>query len=201
MNASAARDAAARTAMVPLRSPCVAWRRAIPLFDAHIGRPVTLAQRIEQWPCGSTEGRRHCRPNKRCAAGTDRVCRACSRARDAGCRSRSMVRRGCFHEAGKALFNMREGQFNLACAQCHDDLAGASAWQAASFRRGTRTAYPEYRLEWQGMGSLERRIRNCMVGVRAEPFRRRFDGDGGTAALISARDRTAWRSKTPAVRP
>ena len=27
-----------------------------------------------------------------------------------------------------------------------------------------------YRLEWQTTGSLQRRLRNCMSGVRAEPF-------------------------------
>jgi L-cysteine S-thiosulfotransferase len=30
--------------------------------------------------------------------------------------------------------------------------------------------YPIYRLEWQGLGSLQRRLRNCMSGVRAEGF-------------------------------
>lgn len=32
------------------------------------------------------------------------------------------------------------------------------------------TGYPIYRLEWQSMGSLQRRLRNCMTGVRAEPY-------------------------------
>jgi sulfur-oxidizing protein SoxA len=36
--------------------------------------------------------------------------------------------------------------------------------------QGHATGYPIYRLEWQGMGSLQRRLRNCMTGVRAEPF-------------------------------
>ena len=45
-----------------------------------------------------------------------------------------------------------------------------SASPAASSRRAIPMAIPEYRLEWQAMGSLDRRIRNCMVGVRAEPF-------------------------------
>jgi len=31
------------------------------------------------------------------------------------------------------------------------------------------TGYPLYRLEWQAVGSLQRRLRNCMIGVRAEP--------------------------------
>ena len=29
------------------------------------------------------------------------------------------------------------------------------------------TGYPIYRLEWQGLGSLQRRLRNCLVGMRA----------------------------------
>lgn len=32
------------------------------------------------------------------------------------------------------------------------------------------TGYPIYRLEWQAVGSLQRRFRNCMSGVRAEPL-------------------------------
>jgi sulfur-oxidizing protein SoxA len=27
-----------------------------------------------------------------------------------------------------------------------------------------------YRLEWQGLGSLQRRLRNCMNGVRAQSY-------------------------------
>lgn len=32
------------------------------------------------------------------------------------------------------------------------------------------TGHPLYRLEWQALGSLQRRLRGCMTGVRAEPF-------------------------------
>jgi sulfur-oxidizing protein SoxA len=74
-----------------------------------------------------------------------------------------------YYEAGKALFGMRQGQLNLACAQCHDDLAGQRLGGSV-IPQGHPNGYPEYRLEWQAMGSLERRIRNCMVGVRAEPM-------------------------------
>ena len=36
--------------------------------------------------------------------------------------------------------------------------------------QGHATGYPLYRLEWQGLGSLQRRLRNCATGVRAEPW-------------------------------
>ena len=32
------------------------------------------------------------------------------------------------------------------------------------------TGYPIYRLEWQALGSLKRRLRNCLVGIRAEAY-------------------------------
>ena len=34
--------------------------------------------------------------------------------------------------------------------------------------QGHPTAYPVYRLDWQALGSLERRFRACLSGVRAE---------------------------------
>ena len=34
--------------------------------------------------------------------------------------------------------------------------------------QGHPTGYPIYRLEWQSLGSLQRRLRNCLAGVRAE---------------------------------
>jgi sulfur-oxidizing protein SoxA len=36
--------------------------------------------------------------------------------------------------------------------------------------QGHPNGYPLYRLEWQSMGSLYRRIRNCLTGIRAEPY-------------------------------
>lgn len=70
---------------------------------------------------------------------------------------------------GAALWQQRFGQLNLACAQCHDALPGQRLGGAA-IPQGHPTGYPIYRLEWQGMGSLERRMRGCLAGVRAEPF-------------------------------
>jgi sulfur-oxidizing protein SoxA len=74
-----------------------------------------------------------------------------------------------FFEAGRLLYVTRQGQLNLACSQCHDenwgkDLAGNQVPQ------GHPTGYPLYRLEWQSLGSLRRRLRNCLVGMRAEAY-------------------------------
>jgi L-cysteine S-thiosulfotransferase len=70
---------------------------------------------------------------------------------------------------GEALWQRRFGQLNLACAQCHDERAGQRLG-GAPIPQAHPTAYPVYRLEWQTLGSLERRLRGCLVGVRAEAF-------------------------------
>jgi sulfur-oxidizing protein SoxA len=72
-------------------------------------------------------------------------------------------------QRGADLFRRRIGQLNLSCALCHDDNAGKRLG-SAPIPQAHPTGYPLYRLEWQGLGSLQRRFRNCISGVRAEPF-------------------------------
>jgi len=100
---------------------------------------------------------------------------------------------------GQQLYNQRIGQLNLSCAQCHDHqwgkkLAGSTIPQAHA------SAYPIYRLEWQGMGSLQRRLRNCMSGVRAEipPFGAKELTE--LEAWLAVRDQ-GMKMESPGVRP
>jgi sulfur-oxidizing protein SoxA len=137
-----------------------------PAFDPGLARPITLTQRIEQ----CRFARQGVQPSQ---ADSDILLGLTAFV---GLQSRGMPMQISidaparpFFEAGKALFAMRQGQFNLSCSQCHDELAGQRLGGNV-IPQGHPNGYPEYRLEWQGLGSLERRIRNCMVGVRAEPF-------------------------------
>lgn len=70
-------------------------------------------------------------------------------------------------EQGRATFYRRQGQMNLACTHCHDQNAGKRLL-ADTISEGHGNAYPLYRLEWQSVGSLHRRLRACYFGVRAE---------------------------------
>lgn len=74
-----------------------------------------------------------------------------------------------YYEAGKAFYERRQGQLNLACTQCHDGLVGAKL-RGDTISHGVGTGYPAYRLEWNGLGSLHRRLRACSLGVRATQF-------------------------------
>jgi sulfur-oxidizing protein SoxA len=100
---------------------------------------------------------------------------------------------------GQTLFAQRMGQLNLACALCHDAFAGRRL-AGNPIPQGHANGYPTYRLEWQTLGSLQRRIRNCMTGVRAEPF------VADSAEMIALELYLAQRSaglavETPAIRP
>ena len=74
-----------------------------------------------------------------------------------------------FRAEGETLYRQRQGQLNLSCAICHDDNAGKKL-AGISIPQAHPTGYPIYRLEWQTLGSLKRRLRNCLVGIRAEPY-------------------------------
>jgi sulfur-oxidizing protein SoxA len=70
-------------------------------------------------------------------------------------------------DRGRAFYKQRHGQMNLSCAQCHDQNWGKRLY-AETVSQGHGNAFPAYKLEWQTLGSLQRRIRACLFGIRAE---------------------------------
>lgn len=68
---------------------------------------------------------------------------------------------------GRALYFTRIGQLGLACTHCHDERWGRTLL-AEPISQGHPSGWPAYRLEWQSVGSLQRRLRACFFGVRAE---------------------------------
>ncbi|MET0333807.1 MAG: sulfur oxidation c-type cytochrome SoxA [Rhizobacter sp.] len=100
---------------------------------------------------------------------------------------------------GEAMYQQRLGQLDLSCAQCHDTRAGLRLG-GNRIPQGHANGYPLYRLEWQSLGSLQRRLRNCLTGVRAEPF---AYGDMALVELelyLAKRDQ-GMTIEAPAVRP
>jgi L-cysteine S-thiosulfotransferase len=100
---------------------------------------------------------------------------------------------------GAALFRERMGQLELSCAQCHEEHAGGRL-AGSPIPQGHATGYPIYRLEWQGLGSLWRRVRGCMTGVRAEPFAA-GSLEFTELELYLATRAAGMKLETPAVRP
>ena len=71
------------------------------------------------------------------------------------------------YERGRRLYFERQGQLNLACTNCHDMNWGKTLF-AERISQGHPGDWPAYRIEWQTLGSLQRRLRACYFGVRAE---------------------------------
>ncbi len=101
-------------------------------------------------------------------------------------------------ERGRDMFYTRMGQMNLACTHCHDRNFGRKLLND-TISQGHGNPYPAYRLEWQTVGSLHRRLRACFFGVRAEL------PPAGSQDLLDLELFLAWRSQgltveTPGVR-
>ncbi len=104
-----------------------------------------------------------------------------------------------WRERGQRLFNQRLGQLDLSCAQCHDQHAGQRL-AGSVIPQGHPNGYPLYRIEWQAVGSLQRRLRACMTGVRAQPAA--YDSDELAALEAFLMQRAAgMQMEAPAVRP
>ena len=167
-----------------------------PAWDAAAGRPVNLEQRINACRTGRQQAAPLAYESKDLLALTAYVAR---QSRGMAIKVDGAGRMRPFLDAGRETFTRRQGQLNLACAQCHDDqwgkkLAGTTIPQAHP------TGYPIYRLEWQGLGSLQRRLRNCLIGMRAEPYAY------GAPEFVDLELYLMWRARgmaleTPAVRP
>ena len=164
-----------------------------PVVDPILARPLTLDRRIVQ--C-RTE-RQHAealQPESDAALGLSAY---------VGLQSRGMPVRVAadsrFVEAGRTIFNTRMGQLNLSCAQCHEESAGGKL-AGTVIPQGHPNGHPEYRLEWQTIGSLNRRLRNCMIGVRAEPYPPDSLEMAELALFLAARAE-GLKVETPAVRP
>ena len=167
-----------------------------PAFDKASGRAITLGQRIDMCRQGAQLAA-PLKPESDDLLSLESYVAMQSRGmpmnppQDPGTRAAAAK--------GQQLYRQRIGQLNLSCAQCHDDNWGRKL-AGATIPQGHANAYPIYRLEWQAMGSLQRRLRNCMSGVRADvpPY--------GAQDLIDLEAYLSLRARgmaleTPGVRP
>jgi sulfur-oxidizing protein SoxA len=167
-----------------------------PAFDPALGRPVTLEQRVNLCRVRHQEATPLPYESRDLLALTAFVA---EQSRGVAIEIGADPQLEPFIARGRELFMHRQGQLNLGCTNCHDDnwdkhLAGSAITQAQP------TGYPLYRLEWQSLGSLERRLRACMAGVRAQPY------DYGAPELVELELYLMSRARgmpveTPAVRP
>jgi sulfur-oxidizing protein SoxA len=167
-----------------------------PAFDGRRGRPVTLGERIGLCQLENVKGPPFApQSDARLALETF----VAHQSRGLPVAPPDDARLAPFRERGARLFAQRFGQLDLSCAACHDRRAGQRLGGSV-IPQGHPTGYPVYRLEWQGVGSLQRRLRGCLAGIRAEPFD--FDSAELTALELHLMQRAAGlKIETPGVRP
>lgn len=146
--------------------PLAGVAAAYPQYEPERGRPMTLAERIDR--CRE----HHQRASAMAPESRERLALEAYVARQS--RGRPIApyrdaRMSVHFSNGEKWFRTRMGQLDLSCADCHEKNAGRKLG-GNPIPEAHPTAYPIYRLEWQGVGSLQRRLRNCMAGIRAEPF-------------------------------
>ncbi len=167
-----------------------------PAFDAARGRPIDLEERVNICRTEKQQATPFAFESKELLALAAYI----------GNQSRGLPidiaddeRTRPFLQTGREMFIQRQGQLNLSCAQCHDDNWGQKL-AGAPIPQGHPTGYPIYRLEWQTLGSLQRRLRNCLFGMRAVSY------PYGASELVNLELYLMWRARgmpleTPAVRP
>src|ERR1700736_1582660 len=167
-----------------------------PAFDRILGRPVNLEQRINLCRARHQQATPLAYESRELLALTAFIGQ---NSRGVAIAENADPRLEPFIAKGRELFMQRQGQLNLGCTNCHDDnwdrrLAGSAVTQ------GHPTGYPLYRLEWQSLGSLQRRLRACITGIRAQAY------DYGTPELVELELYLMSRARgmpleAPAVRP
>jgi sulfur-oxidizing protein SoxA len=103
-----------------------------------------------------------------------------------------------FFAAGKALYEQRRGQLDLACTHCHDRYAGQRL-RGDVISQGQTNGFPIYRHTWQTLGSTHRMFAWCNTSVRSEPY------PLGSDEYVNLELFVAWRGRglpveTPGVR-
>jgi sulfur-oxidizing protein SoxA len=167
-----------------------------PAYDPVLGRPVDLEGRINAERVARLKAAPLAFESRELLALTAYIAR---QSRGMPIAPADDARLAPFMAEGRALFERRQGQINLSCAQCHDDNWGQKL-AGAVLPQGQPNGYPLYRLEWQSLGSLQRRVRNCMTGARAEPY------PYGSSENVDLELYLMWRARglkmeAPAVRP
>jgi sulfur-oxidizing protein SoxA len=167
-----------------------------PAFDKTLGRPVDLEQRINLCRTRYQQATPLPYESRDLLALTAFVAQ---QSRGIAIEANTDPQLEPFVAKGRELFMQRQGQLNLGCTNCHDDnwdkrLAGSAITQAHP------TGYPLYRLEWQSLGSLQRRLRACVTGIRAQTY------DYGAPELVELELYLMSRARgmpieTPGVRP
>jgi sulfur-oxidizing protein SoxA len=103
-----------------------------------------------------------------------------------------------FYEVGKAFYNRRAGQLDMACTHCHSYFPG-SKLRAQTLSQGHSNGFPTYRLANSKVNGLHERFRQCQHQFRAKALKAGSDEYVNLELYINAIG-NGLEIETPAVR-
>jgi len=101
-------------------------------------------------------------------------------------------------QQGEQLYQTRFGQTGMACNQCHVQYQGQML-RGQQLSQGQANGFPEYRLAKGEITSLHKRLRQCFISFRAEPFEAGSDEFRLLELYLMSRA-NGLKVETPAVR-
>jgi len=142
-----------------------------PKFDEKKGQVVTLTGAINN--CLVANGEKKWNPKKGKMAKLQAYFAA--KSKEAGKKVHIVINSkaaAAAYEHGKKEYYSQRGYLKLSCANCHVQGAGERVRREyLSPLLGATTHFPVYRLKWQGLGTLERRLGGCNKNQGEQPHK------------------------------
>ncbi len=166
-----------------------------PVYDAELGKPINLEQRINKCRVDNMQAKAWKYESRELLGMTTYVK---NQSRGMPVQVQIDGPMAPFYEKGKAFYFQRRGQLDMSCANCHEGNPG-NRIRANLLSQGQSNGFPLYRLKWQKLGSLHRRVRGCNKQVRATPYGYGSDEYVNLELFVASRG-MGLPVETPAVR-
>jgi L-cysteine S-thiosulfotransferase len=144
-------------------------RQNYPYFDLKSGEVITLELALNR--CRETNGEQPYSYVKDEMASLTAYMAFTSRGKPFDIKIPNDPRALAAYQKGEEYFYTRRGQLNFSCASCHVQNPGNHIrTEVLAPALGIVAAMPIYRSEWNGMGTMSRRLVTCNSQVRGVPL-------------------------------
>lgn len=148
----------------------VGIRQNYPYFDLQSGEVITLELALNR--CRETNGEEPYSYVKDEMASLTAYMAFTSRGKPFDIKIPNDPRALAAYQKGEEYFYTRRGQLNFSCASCHVQNPGNHIrTEVLAPALGIVAAMPIYRSEWNGMGTMSRRLVTCNRQVRGVPLK------------------------------
>ena len=145
-------------------------RQNYPYFDAGTGEVITLELALNR--CREANGEEPYSYVKDEMAALTAYMAFTSRGKPFDIKIPNDPRALAAYQKGEEYFYGRRGQLNFSCASCHVQNPGNHIrTEVLAPALGIVAAMPIYRSEWNGMGTMSRRLVTCNSQVRGVPLK------------------------------